>query len=615
MPQLALPTETLPCGAFLNPDGGCEWRVWAPYCPRVELVLFDTARREQRVLMQPLDDGYHRMSLPRIAAGQRYGFQTGTAPWRPDPASRWQPDGVHAASAVWDPRFAWNSNAWRGVARDRLAIYELHVGTLTSHGTLDAAATRLKDLKELGITAIELMPVCQFPGQFGWGYDGTYWYAVQNSYGGPRALQRFVNAAHQLGIAVVLDVVFNHFGPEGCYVGEYGPYRNEEHHTPWGAAINFDGPHCEHVRAFVLHAVRYWLTEFRLDGLRLDAVHAICDSSPRHILADIRAVADEIAEERGWPVHLIAESNINDPALLLSEEQGGCGLDLQWNDDFHHSLHVLLTGEQQGYYGDFKRPAQQLLASINENYTLPRTGKIVSEVTSEAAPSAFSPERFVVSTQTHDQVGNRAYGERLTAIVSDSQLRLAAGLMLLSPQIPMLFMGEEYAEPRPFPFFCDFGDARLKDAVREGRRREFSEFAWGNDLPDPLSSSVYRAAVLSWRWPEETGQAGIRRLYQDLLTARREWPELQGSGSHAARLLNQKDGSQLLILERSRADDPECRFIVWFNLTNQVASFAPGLADGFAPVLLSESPRYGGTPGAQSGLDPYEFIVFRRTPT
>lgn len=620
MNQVALEVDIPECGAFLDAAGNCEWKVWAPYIPNLDLALLSAEGRERRVKMKPQDDGYFCLTLANIAPGQRYGFRNGNGPLRPDPASRWQPGGVHAGSAVWNPSYTWSSHQWRGVERQQLALYELHVGTITPQGTLDAAATRLKDLKELGITAIELMPVCQFAGHHGWGYDGTFWYAVQNSYGGPRALQRFVDAAHQHGLAVILDVVFNHFGPEGCYVHEFGPYGNSEHQTPWGAAINFDGPHCEHVRGFVLHAVRHWLTNFQLDGLRLDAVHAIADTSPRHILADIRAVADEVTVARGWPVHLIAESNINDPALLRGIERGGCAIDLQWNDDFHHSLHVLLTGEQQGYYRDFDRPAQQLLRAINENSVLPRSGRIVqpdpawNEAADDAVHSSFSADRFVISTQTHDQVGNRAYGERLTALVSDSQLRLAAGLMLLSPQIPMLFMGEEYAEPRPFPFFCDFGDTLLKDAVRTGRCREFADFAWSHDLPDPLSSSVYRAAILSWRWPEETGQAGLRRLYQDLLWARRRWPELQGFESHAARLIDQSDGSRVLILERSHADDPECRLVVWFNLSDKVAAFPPGLGDDLIPALISETPRYGGKPQADGGLEPFEFMVLRRRP-
>lgn len=599
-----------PCGAFRLPDGICEWRVWAPYARKLQLVLIASDTTRRIIPMHAEDDGYFHIFVPDIAHGQRYTYQHTSGAEFPDPASRWQPDGVHGASAVFDPRFQWNDTSWQGIERHRLAIYELHVGAFTPQGTLDAAATRLNELKQLGVTAVELMPIAQFPGVHSWGYDGTYWCAVQNSYGGPRALQRFVDAAHQHGLAVILDVVFNHFGPEGNYTGKYGPYVTMEHSTLWGAATNFDGPHCEHVRSFVLHVARQWLSDFHVDGLRIDAAHVMHDNSPRHILGDLRAVADEVATERNVPAHLIVDSNLHNPALLADRESGGCEMDMQWNNDFHHSLHVLLTGEQHGYYKQFCDPKKQLVKAINENVvSIPHCA--ITQQLHDGQNSSFEADRYVISTQTHDQVGNRAYGGRLGSLVIDAASRLAAGLMLLSPQIPMLFMGEEYGEPRPFPYFCDCSDADLRATVRVGRLREFTKVGWEGDLPDPLSPAVFQAAILSWRWSEETGQAGLRRLYQDLLNARKLWPELQGISSHAARLHQFPDGDSLLILERARDGHPLRRLTVCYNLSPKTMRVPNQLLTDYAVVLTSESPRYGGKGTVDGSLAAYEFLVFK----
>jgi maltooligosyltrehalose trehalohydrolase len=335
----------------------------------MQLVLVDHAGGRLTHGMSPIDHGHFVYTAAEIKEGQRYCFSLNGSREVPDPASRWQPDGVHEPSAVWAWQgFAWSDAAWKGVAREDLVIYELHVGTFTPEGTFAAIIPRLQSLRELGITAIELMPVGQFPGRRNWGYDGTYWYAAQNSYGGPRELQQLVDACHAAGLAIVLDVIYNHLGPEGNYLQEFGPYFTGHYHTPWGSALNYDDRDSGEVRNFVTNNVRHWIRDFHFDGLRLDAVHAICDASSQHLLADIKIAASDEAARLGWPVHIIAESSLNDVRLLRPLEQGGYRLDAQWNDDFHHCVHALLTGESNGYYSDYSSPATQLAKVFNDTF-------------------------------------------------------------------------------------------------------------------------------------------------------------------------------------------------------------------------------------------------------
>lgn len=606
--------KDLPLGAHLIEGGRCHWRVWAPRSMHADVVLYDAAGQEtasQRLSIRKY--GYFEGETDGIAVGQRYAFRLdGHAP-RPDPASRWQPDGVHRPSAVWRAEdWTWTDTAWKGIALKDLVLYELHVGTFTPEGTFAAVIPRLPALRELGVTAIELMPVGQFPGERGWGYDGTYWYAVQQSYGGPTELQRLVDACHHHGMGVVLDVVYNHLGPEGNYLSEFGPYFTERHHTPWGAALNFDAQACEPVRKFVLGNVRQWIRDFHIDGLRLDAVHAIVDDSQPHLLAEIKRVADEEARQSGRSVQIIAESNLNDVQLLDAPEDGGYGLDAQWSDDFHHSVHTLLTDEREGYYADFDTPAQQLAKALNEVFVYDgifskRRGK------HHGAPVGnHSGERFVISIQTHDQVGNRALGDRFGTLLGWPQQRLATGLLLLAPHIPMFFMGEEYGESRPFPFFCDFGDAGLGDAVRRGRREEFAAFGWRGELPDPLSPATFESAILSWSWPEGSPQAGLRNLYQCLLQLRQSQSALQDFVHRHACLLPNAEQPDVLLLTRGDPAVPERCVQAMFNL--HAHPVPRPKVEGFPvhELMSSDETRFGG-PGesraADNPLRPFEFVV------
>jgi maltooligosyltrehalose trehalohydrolase len=574
----------------------------------VRLVLIDgTTRRE--VAMQPEPGGYHRHEEPDVPEGRRYAFRLDDGPERPDPCSLWQPEGVHGPSAVVRPdRFAWSDGRWKGIHREDLVFYELHVGTFSPEGTFAGVITRLRELRELGVTAVELMPVGQFPGTRNWGYDGVLPYAVQNSYGGPHGLQRLVDACHAEGLAVFLDVVYNHFGPEGNYRGEFGGYFNHRYNTPWGDAVNYDDRGCDAVRDDVLDNVRMWLEEFHCDGLRLDAVHAIFDMGARHILRAIEEVAEAVGDRRGWPAIIVAESDLNDPRLLYPRDHGGYGLAAQWADDFHHAAHTVLTGERAGYYADFGEPAQ-LARAFEQPFVYAGDYSPFRGRKHGAPPEGLSGDRFIVCLQNHDQVGNRARGDRLGSLLgSPARQRLAAGLLLLSPYLPLLFMGEEYGEESPFPFFCSFGDPALIEAVREGRKREFEAFTWQGEVPDPQSEETFATARLSWSWPEGTHRAGLRRLYRDLLTARREWPALRDFENRSAELVEGGGNvGPLLKLVRGRGS---LRAV--FNLGDRPARF-PVVVGGVESALLrSEAVEYGGNhreTGPIDELAPFEIIV------
>jgi maltooligosyltrehalose trehalohydrolase len=565
--------------------------------------------------MQSEPRGYFTHVEPECATGQRYSFRLEGTRERPDPASRWQPDGVHRPSAfVPLERFEWSDAGWSGLCREDLIIYELHVGTFTRAGTFDEACERLVELRELGITAVELMPVGQFAGDRGWGYDGVYPYAAQESYGGPRGLQRFVDACHRAGLAVLLDVVYNHLGPEGNYLAEFGPYFTDRYHTPWGAAVNFDGAGSDAVRAFILDNVRQWIRDYHFDGLRLDAVHAICDFSPRHILREIKEAADEEAWRFGRPGHVIAESNLNDVRLLDGMERGGYGLSAQWSDDFHHAVHVLLTGEREMYYADFGQP-EQLVKALNETFVYdgcysPFRGR------RHGAPAGRHPgSRFVISIQNHDQVGNRARGNRFGTLLNPAQQRLAAGLMLVAPYLPLIFMGEEYGERHPFPFFCSFPDPDIAQAARRGRREEFAEAGWGDDVPDPQAESTFESAKLSWDFSEGTCRAGLRRLYSALLTLRRTQLRLSDFPERTARFVTMEESptAVLRLTRHAVCNQPAAELIAFFNLTDQPRDVPDEERPKAALIMSSESSCYGGRRTAEDPrqvLLPFEFQIY-----
>ena len=590
----------LPQGAICGPEGSVIWRLWAPLCEAVSLVTIASGHRRETAMTADAE-GYFVHREPQADEGLRYCYKLADGRELPDPASRWQPDGVHRPSSLFFPEsFSWTDQAWRGVAREDLVIYELHVGAFTPEGTFEAILPRLPELLELGVTAVELMPVAQFAGDRNWGYDAVYPYAVQNSYGGPRALQRFVDSAHRLGMAVLLDVIYNHLGPEGNYLAHFGPYFTDRYHTPWGKAINYDGPQSDPVRRFVIDNACAWVRDFHIDGLRLDAVHAIYDLSAQHILAELQAEVQREAVRAGRRVHVIAETNQNDVRLVRPRNRGGHGLDGAWNDDFHHAVHALLTGERDGYYLDFGRP-EHLAKTFRDVFVYDGCYSPFYRRRHGNRVGRTDRTRFVVCIQNHDQIGNRAMGDRLGALVAPPAMRLATGLLMLSPCVPLLFMGEEYGERRPFPFFCSFDDPAVVDAVREGRREEFTalEFEWEAEIPDAQSPDTFASARLGWQWPEGSPQAQMRQLYKDLLTARREWPALGDRRHTTARLLKRDHCAEsdqspiLLILHRGRED----ALLAVANLSAHESPL-PLLELGDRAMLLStEDVRYGGVRG------------------
>lgn len=510
-------------GSEILSDGRCAFRVWAPAANEVFVDVYHP--EPQTLSLERSAGGYWQGLFEGLPAGTRYCYSIDGRILHPDPASRSQPDGVHAASEVISHHFPWTDSGWHGRAVEEYVLYELHVGTFTREGTFDAAIEELPYLKNLGITAIELMPVAQFPGSRNWGYDGVYPFAVQNSYGGAAGLKRFVDAAHALGLAVVLDVVYNHLGPEGNYLGQYGPYFTDRYPTPWGQAINFDGPDSAGVRDYFIQNAVYWIREFHIDGLRLDAVHAIHDSSPTHILTEIAAAVHQFAHESLRTVAVIAESDLNEARIVRSGEFGGYGLDAQWSDDFHHALHTVLTGESAGYYEDFG--AVEHLASALANgfvysgqYSLHRGrchGTDCTDVPGRA---------FVVCAQNHDQIGNRMLGERLSHLVAFEDLKLASGILLMAPFVPLLFMGQEYGERAPFLYFVSHSDPGLIEAVRQGRRREFAAFAWRGEVPDAQDEATFLQSKLDPTLRTSGWHAVLLRWYQRLLQMRRELPAL-----------------------------------------------------------------------------------------
>lgn len=502
------------------------FEVWAPDADVAALRLSGELRTMER---DPDRPGWWTADA-EATDGDRYGFALDDGPVRPDPRSRRQPDGPDGESAVVDhDAYPWRTD-WAGRGLPGAVLYELHIGTYTGEGTFDAAAARLGHLAELGITHVSLMPVCPFPGVHGWGYEGVSLWAVHEPYGGPEGLKRFVDTAHGLGLAVVLDVVHNHLGPSGNYLPAFGPYFTETHHTPWGAAVNLDAPGSDEVRAFLLGSALAWLRDYRLDGLRLDAVHALADTRALTFLEELSAATDALSAELGRPLSLIGESDLCDPRTTTPRESGGIGLHAQWNDDFHHCLHTALTGEAQGYYADF---AAAPLAGLAKTVTSAffhdgtyssfrgRTHGRPVDVTRSAA------HRFVGYAQTHDQIGNRALGDRLAASLSPGLLACAAALVLTGPFTPMLFMGEEWGARTPWQFFTDHTDPELAEAVRTGRRREFGAHGWAEeDIPDPQDPATRDRSCLDWSEQQREPHARLHAWYRELIALRRSLPDL-----------------------------------------------------------------------------------------
>jgi maltooligosyltrehalose trehalohydrolase len=495
------------------------FEVWAPHAASLDLVLDG-----DRIPMAPRDRGWWGVEID-VPAGTDYRFSIDGGPPRPDPRSPWQPEGPDGPSRTVDHgAFAWNDGDWRGADLAAAVIYELHVGTFTPEGTFDSAIEKLDHLVDLGVTAIELLPVAEFSGGHGWGYDGVDLYAPHRAYGGPDGLKRLVDAAHSRGLSVVMDVVYNHLGPSGNYLREFGPYFTDRYATPWGDAINFDGPGSDEARRFFVDNALMWLRDYHCDGLRLDAVHAILDTSAFHILQEIGAAVRALEAEIGRTLWVIAESDLNDPRLVTPVERGGYGLDAQWSDDFHHALHALLTGETAGYYSDFGS-IEHLATALRQAFVYAGDHSAFRQRRHGRAPAGSEARRFLGYLQNHDQVGNRAAGERSSQLMNPGLLKVGAALVLTAPFVPMLFQGEEWAASTPFLYFTDHPDAELGKAVSEGRKGEFAAFGWEpSEIPDPQDHLTLEASKLQWSEPNRGVHAEVLAWHKELIRFRKATP-------------------------------------------------------------------------------------------
>ncbi|HET6534413.1 MAG TPA: malto-oligosyltrehalose trehalohydrolase [Actinoplanes sp.] len=553
-----------------------RFAVWAPE-KTVKLHLYGTDRDMERGA-----DGWWRLDVPAAGPGTDYGFvlPDGDRPL-PDPRSMWQPDGVHGLSRVYDhAAFRWSDGGWTGRQLPGSVLYEMHVGTFTTEGTFDAAIERLDHLADLGIDMVELLPVGSFNGEYNWGYDGVCWYAPHEAYGGPDGLKRFVDAAHRKGLGVILDVVYNHFGPSGAYAPMFAPYLDASGSNPWGSAVNLDGPLADEVRRYILDSMLMWLRDYHVDGLRLDAVHAFADETAVHLLEQMAVEVETLSAHLNRPLSLIAESDLNDPTLITPREAGGYGLHAQWDDDVHHVLHAMLTGERQGYYSDFG--SLESLATVLtgaffhagtwSSFRQRRHGRPVDR-------HRTAGHRFVAYLQNHDQIGNRATGERLSATLSEGRLKVGAVLLLTAPFTPMLFMGEEWAAGNPWQFFTSHPEADLAEAVRTGRRREFASHGWaGTEVPDPQDPATFARSKLDWSELGKPGHAEILDLYQRLIALRRSRSDLTDPWLDRVEVCH---GDQYVVIRRGGT-------LVAANLA--AGPQTVGLRVGSGEVLLATEP-------------------------
>ncbi|HBB35055.1 MAG TPA: malto-oligosyltrehalose trehalohydrolase [Cyanobacteria bacterium UBA9273] len=570
-------------------DGRCEFTVWAPSHQEVAVQI---VYPEQRILPMVKDEQwYFKVTAEGIEPGTLYFYKIAGETDRPDPASHSQPKDVHGPSEVIDhSTMNWTDNNWSGIPLVEMIIYELHVGTFTPAGTFEAIISRLGELRELGVNAIEIMPVAQFPGDRNWGYDGAYPYAVQNSYGGSLGLKKLIDACHQEGLAVILDVVYNHFGPEGNYNSQFGTYFTETYKTPWGRAINFDDMYSDGVRNYFIENAVYWFEHYHVDALRLDAIHAIFDLGAKHVLTEIAEQVAALAESLGRKLYLIAESDLNDVRVIREWELGGYGIDAQWSDDFHHALHTLLTGEQKGYYQDFGKCAD-LAKAYKESFVYSWQYSPQRRRYHGSDASDRPAHQFVVCAQNHDQVGNRMLGERLTHLVSFEGLKLAAGAVLLSPYIPLLFMGEEYAEDTPFLYFISHTDADLVESVRQGRKREFTDFHMEGEFIDPFSVDTFQRSQLKWEKRQEGKNKVMLDLYRHLIQLRRTMPALKTLDKENLEVSAMEEDKLLLLRRGSIGSQIFC--LMNFHEKEVTCSSLPGGI--WQKILDSADPQWLGS--------------------
>ncbi len=588
-------------------NSNCAFTVWAPELKEVAVQILSP---EKRLLpMEQNEWGYWQVTAEGIEPGTLYFYKLEGATERPDPASHLQPEGVHGPSQVVDhSAMSWNDTQWSGIPLEATIMYELHVGTFTPEGTFEAIIPRLSELYELGVNAIEIMPVAQFPGDRNWGYDGAYTFAVQNSYGGPEGLKRLVDACHQHGISVILDVVYNHFGPEGNYISDFGPYFTQTYKTPWGSAVNFDDARSDTVRNFFIQNALYWFQNYHIDALRLDAIHAIYDLGAKHFLHELGESVAALSNQSGRKLYLIAESDLNDVRVIRDRDSGGHGMDAQWSDDFHHSLHTLLTGEQLGYYQDFGK-CEDLALAFKESFVYSWKYAANRQRYHGSDAKDLPGHQFVIAAQNHDQIGNRMLGERLSQLVSFEALKLAAGALLLSPNIPLLFMGEEYGEDSPFLYFISHTDPDLVEAVRKGRKEEFKHFHLEGEFQDPQSPETSLKSQLKWEKRKEGKHKALLELYRHLIQLRRTIPALKNLDKQNLEV-SSLEADKLLFLHRW-SDASQIFCIMNFNQKD--VSFTPTQPSGNWQKILDSSDTEWMGPGATlpKSLEPDQELTIK----
>jgi maltooligosyltrehalose trehalohydrolase len=585
-------------GPYVTDNSEIDFRVWAPFRNRVDVHLI--ASENMIIPMEKDAGGYWCARVPAAENDFQYFLRLEGKTERPDPASPSQPEGVHGPSRVIDHRqFKWADMKWKGIPLAEFVIYELHVGTFTMAGTFEAIIDHLPHLKELGVNAIELMPVAQFPGQRNWGYDGAYPFAPQNSYGGPTGLKTLINACHNSGFAVILDVVYNHLGPEGNYLRDFGPYFTTRYRTPWGEAINFDGAYSDEIRNFFCENALYWFHDFHIDALRLDAIHAIYDMSAKPFLQELAEKVAEFSRLQRREYYLIAESNLNDSRIVVSPRKGGYGLHAQWLDDYHHSLRTLLTGEKRGYYVDFGTVGH-FRKSLQDGFVYSGQYSEFRKRSHGNSSRKLDASRFVAFTQNHDQVGNRMGGERLSELVSFAALKLAAAACLLSPYIPLIFMGEEYAEEAPFLYFVHHGDPQLVEAVRRGRREEFREFKWEGDPPDPQDIQTFQKSRLNRSLKDKIPNKILLGFYQMLIHLRKTVPALHYLSNKQLKISKGETEKTLLIQRWHEINN----VLLIMHLDENPATLTLDLPPGrWQKMLDSAEPEWNG-PGSDFPKDP-----------
>ncbi|MDD3950703.1 MAG: malto-oligosyltrehalose trehalohydrolase [Desulfobacterales bacterium] len=552
-------------------------RVWAPHARTVALSsngrLYEMTRCEM---------GWWSLAAPWMAHGCDYAFHLDGQGPMPDPCSAWQPQGVHGPSRWLDHgKFVWNDGGWQQRPLGSAVIYEMHIGAFTPEGTFDGAISQLDGLADLGITHIELMPVAAFSGSRGWGYDGVALYAPHQVYGGPDGLKRLVDACHQRGLAILLDVVYNHLGPSGNYLGRYGPYFTERYTTPWGMAVNLDGAQSDPVRRFFIENALMWLRDYHIDGLRIDAIHAFADMSAIHFLEQLAAEVRQLEAHLERHFVLIAESDLNDPRAVLPPRAGGYGIDAQWNEDFHHALHAVLTGERQGYYRDFGRLAD-LAKVLTQGWVYDGAYSVYRRRTHGRPATGLSGHRFVGCLQNHDQIGNRAQGERASRLMPLGRLKIGAALLLTAPFVPMIFQGEEWGAMTPFLYFTNHEDPELGEAVRHGRRKEFAAFGWDpGQIPDPQDETSFLSSKLDWNEAVRSPHSDILEWHRELIRLRRRFSELT-DGRLDGTIVKFDEMAGWLVMSRGRV-------VVTCNLADTVQNLPfPRFAEKI-PLLLSDT--------------------------